>query len=97
MRPPKTAPVEFLAADALRTISRPYGEDVIEDVFLAIEADSTLHARYRALEGEYTKHVVNQMLGYYTKRLTEMDTIRDVDARRSRLIKNYSKLLPRTS
>lgn len=36
MRLPKTAPVEFLVVDALRTISRPYGQDVIEDVFLAI-------------------------------------------------------------
>ncbi len=97
MSPRKTAPIEFLAADVLGRIPRPYSEDVIEDVFLTIEADPSLHARYRALEGEFTKHVVNQMLGVYTKQLTEMETIREVDAHRSQLIKNYSKLQHRGS
>jgi hypothetical protein len=90
----KTRNVELLARDALNLLARPYGEDVIEDVVLAIEASPTLRRRYLDLEAELTTPVVNPWIGRYTKELTGMDSGIQVDAHRATLIKSYTKLTP---
>ncbi len=92
----KTARVEVLARDVLNKVPRPYGEDVILDVFEIIQEDGALLACYQDLEAELTKYVVNAWVGRYTKELAEMETVREVDTDRSSLIVSYSKLRPKS-
>lgn len=88
----KTQGVYDLAADILQTLSSPYPEDIIEDVFLEIEANANWMQRYRELEAELRKKVVNAWMGQYVRDITTMKTIREVTAKRSSLIKDYTKL-----
>jgi hypothetical protein len=69
-----------------------YEEDVIEDLLLAIEQDSPLRQRYDELSAELRPQVVNNWIGQYTKQMVGMESIRQVNARRSKLIKSYTKL-----
>jgi hypothetical protein len=69
-----------------------YEEDVIEDVFLAIEQVSLLRQRYDELSAELRPQVVNNWIGQYTKQMVGMESIRQVNASRSKLIKSYTKL-----
>ena len=39
----KTEGVRLLTQDVLRTVAKPYSEDVIEEVFVEIECNSELH------------------------------------------------------
>jgi hypothetical protein len=68
--PKKTQGIEKLVSEVLETIPRPYGEDVIEDVFLAIERQPTWQSRYDVLVLELDKDTVNQWVGRYTKNLS---------------------------
>ncbi|OQY97559.1 MAG: hypothetical protein B6D41_03330 [Chloroflexi bacterium UTCFX4] len=88
----KTDEVLQLVEAVLKTIPKPYGEDIIEDVFLAIEKRQMWLGRYERLVRDLSKDSVNQWIGQYTKQLTNMDTVMEVDAKRSRLIVSYSKL-----
>jgi hypothetical protein len=88
----KTQGVHDLVVLTLREISPPYGIDIIEDVFLAIERDAYLLQRYRQLAAELRAWVVNNWIGRYTKQETGLNTIRQVPAKRSELIKSYSQL-----
>jgi hypothetical protein len=69
-----------------------YEEDVIEDLLLAIEQDALLRHRYDELSAELRPQVVNNWIGQYTKQMVGMESIRQVNARRSKLIKSYTKL-----
>jgi hypothetical protein len=88
----KTKEVLELVRDVLQTMPRPYSEDVIEDVFVAIEQNPLWHQRYTEQSAELRDWVVNNWIGKYTKRLTGMENIREVGATRTNLIKNYTKL-----
>ncbi len=44
--PLKTQGVNILVKDALQPIQKPHGEDIIEDVVVAIERDPQLRSRY---------------------------------------------------
>lgn len=90
----KTEGVCLLVRDVLQKLPEPYGEDVIEDVFVEIEGDREWHRRYDELVGELTQLVVNSFVGWHTRDLTGFNTLREVEARRSSLIKSYSKLIP---
>ena len=39
----KTEGINILVGEVLRTFSKPYGEDIIEDVFIAIENNHDFH------------------------------------------------------
>ena len=88
----KTIGVEDLVREVLATIPQPYGEDIIEDVCLAIEANPRWMTRYRELSADLRAWVVNNWIGQYTKSLTGMKTIREVNAKRATIIKGYTKL-----
>jgi hypothetical protein len=88
----KTAGVERLVWDALQQISEPYGEDIIEDICLIIERNADLLQRYDELSADLRSGVVNNWIGQYTKQLVGMQTVRQVDAKRSKLITSYTKL-----
>ena len=88
----KTEGVHQLVQDVLETFSEPYGEDVIEDVCVAIEDHPEWMQRYRELSDELRSWVVNNWIGQYTKQLTGLQTVREVSARRSKIITSYTKL-----
>ena len=90
----KTEGVELLVGDVLRTFSEPYGEDIIEDVCLAIERNRDWRRRYNELGEELRDWVVNNWIGQYTKSITGLRSLREVDAKRSTIIKGYTKLVP---
>lgn len=90
----KTAGVEQLVNDVLDTFSEPYGEDIIDDVCLAIERNPDWLRRYNELEDELSHRVVNNWIGQYTKAITGLKTIREVDTRKCQIIKSYTKLSP---
>ncbi len=89
----KTEGVLQLVKDVLRTFSEPFGEDIIEDVCLAIENNPNWYRRYNELIDELDRLVVNSRIGFYTKDLTGLHTLRVVDAKRSKIIKYYTKLI----
>ena len=88
----KTQEVFDLVRDVLQTIPSPYGEDIIEDVFVAIEHTPGWRQRYDEQSAELRQWVVNNWIGIYTKQITAMETIREVSAKRTSLSKNYTKL-----
>jgi hypothetical protein len=90
----KTEGVYELVQDVLSTFSEPYGEDITEDVCLAIEGSPEWMPRYEALSKELRDWVVNNSIGYYTKQLTGLHAGRKAVARRSSLIQYYTKLRP---
>ncbi len=90
----KTQGIYELVIDVLSTISEPYGEDVIENVFLAIEQNHAWQERYDELVNELDKGIVNQWIGKYTKQITGLRNPSQVIAKRSKLTETYSKLYP---
>ncbi len=90
--PNKTEGVSVLVHEVLATLPEPWGEDVTEDVFLAIEATPRWLQRYLALVAELTKAQVNIWIGKYTKSQTGLRKLREVKAKHSSLTTGYSKL-----
>ena len=88
----KTAGVRIFVQDILRKISKPYGEDIILNVFRKIEKDRDLKRCYTLLVHELGKYAVNTWIGKYTKELTGLKNLRIVDAPKDSLIKSYTKL-----
>ena len=89
----KTQGVYELVRDVLRTLPEPYGEDVIEEVCLAIENNPDWRKRYEDLARDLRYWVVNNWIGQYTKILTGLKSKKQVAAKRSKIIKSYSKLM----
>ena len=89
----KTQGVYDLVQSILQTLPEPYGEDSIEDVFVALDTDPSLLARYHELSADLGESVVNQWIGKYTQHITGMQQLREVTAKRTKLIKGYTKLV----
>jgi hypothetical protein len=87
----KTEGVRILVQDALRTISKPYGEDIILNVFQKLEKGDW-RRRYDLLSDELGLYGVNPWIGRYTKELTGLNNLRIVAAPEGSLIKTYTKL-----
>jgi uncharacterized protein (DUF433 family) len=79
----------------LVTLPTPYSEDVIDEVFQAIEANPTWLAVYRGLRTKLGVKVVNQAVGSWTSRAVGRIGDHQVSAR-SKLTESYSKLYPGT-
>lgn len=90
----RTQGVEDLVRAVLANISIPYGEHVIEDVCLAIEYNQSWFNAYGQLRNALGRDVVNNWIGQYTKRLTGLNTDRQVSATRSKIIGSYTRLIP---
>jgi hypothetical protein len=88
----KTQGVYDLVQLALQEIAPPYSENVIEEVCLVIENNRNLFRKYLHLSDELKHWVVNNWIGQYTKEITGGQTLREVEARRSKLITGYTKL-----
>ena len=72
------------------------GEDITEDVFLALEENADLNERRQRVEmelGHRGHRVFDEWLGQYTKAIAGMKVLRKgVPARRTGLARTYSKL-----
>ncbi len=89
----KTQGIYELVTEALESISKPYGEDVIEDVLLAIEEQPNWLEKYNKLVQELSENEVNRRIGRYTKEITGLETLSEgVDAKRSKIAGKYTKL-----
>jgi hypothetical protein len=88
-----TEDVKILVQDVLHIISEPYDEDIIWDVCVAIENNRDWKRLYDELKDELTKDVVNNWIGKYTKDLTGLNTIRQINApEEGHIVGSYTKL-----
>lgn len=94
-----TWPVRLLVEDVLRAgFAPPYPPDIIDRVCLAIEADPDRLLRYETIAAELGDGVhsaawkVNNAIGWWTKDLAGMVTVKGGAKPTSTLIKSYSRL-----
>jgi len=90
----KTQGVYDLVEEVLKAIPQPHGEDIIEEVCLAIEDNPRYFQRYQELSSDLRYWVVNNWIGQYVRKITGKQSIREVTAKRSKLITGYTKLSP---
>ncbi len=83
--------VRDLVADALRSIPKPYSEEITDAVCRVIENDPVLRRRYSELASELRDWVVNNWIGRYTAELTGRRSAEQVPSQ-SGLIRWYRKL-----
>ena len=83
--------VKRLAEDVLASLAKPFTEDVVDDVCLAIENNPIWMKEYENLATELRAWVVNNWIGRYVAKASGGN--RGEPAKpRSRLLKSYSKL-----
>ena len=85
----KTEGVKQIVHEVLKTIPKPYREDVI----VIIEKNPDLLLQYRQLSEELKKDVVNVWIAKYTKKHTGLISGEITTAKRSALIHSYTKLI----
>ena len=86
--------INNLVDEVLLRVPRPDSEDVIHDVFDAIENNSHWRDEYDSLCGEFTQHTINKMIGRQVKELTDRSVLsRGNKSIQSCLIHTYSKLV----
>jgi hypothetical protein len=88
----KTQGVYDLVQATLQTLPNPQREDIIDEVCFAIEQSPILRKRYDELSADLRAWVVNNWIGQYVKQITGGQSIREVSAKRSKLITGYTKL-----
>ena len=91
--PNRTEGVKTLVEEVLATLPTPYSEDVIDEVFLAIEANPTWLTVYNVMRNDLGVTVVNQAVGSWTSKAVGRTGNHQVPAR-SKLTESYSKLYP---
>ena len=92
--PGKTEGVKILVQDVLQErFSEPFSEDIIRDVCFAIENNPDWRRRYNELGEELREWVVNNWIGKYTKELTGLNSLRQVDLEGKHIITSYTKLI----
>lgn len=89
----RTHGVKTLVREILRTLAPPLSEDVIDEVFRAIERNPQWHDRYLALCHDLGKDVVNQWGGRYIAKAIGRERKHQVKSSGS-LIGSYSQLYP---
>ena len=87
-----TEGIKLLVEEVYRTMPHPDAEDIIRDVFFAIEDNAEWLSRYRQLCQELTSDVVNRWGGRYVKELAGLNDIREAEVERGHIIKNYTIL-----
>jgi hypothetical protein len=87
-----TAGIKALMDEALDSLPRPLTEDVTDDVFYVIETSPRLRRRYDALCDERGTTTVNTWGGFWIANAVERVGLTQVPAKKSTLIRSYSKL-----
>lgn len=88
----RTAGVKRLMELALASLPLPHGEDVIDDVFCAIEQRPEWRQEYDDLCVELTKSVVNTWGGFWIANHEGRSGEQQVQSKKSTLIGAFSKL-----
>jgi len=88
----KTSAIKALVLEALQTLTQPYSEHVIDEVFEVIEKNTQWLERYEHLCNEFTKTVVNNWIGYWIANTLGKRGERVVASKRSSLNGSYSIL-----
>lgn len=88
----RTAGVKTLVNMVLDNVPKPYTEDVIDDVFLEIESDPEFRIEYDGLCKQLGKTTVNTWGGYWIANALGKTGLDQTPARKSKLIKSYSRL-----
>jgi hypothetical protein len=87
----RTDGVKKLVEEVLATLTKPHTEDVIDEVFQAIERKPEWHLRYDNLVRELDKTVVNTWAGWWIANSEGKSGAHQVRAKSS-LIESYSQL-----
>jgi hypothetical protein len=90
----RTAGVKRLVGLALSSLPHPHSEDVIDEVFQAIERHPEWRKEYDDLCKELGQTVVNTWGGFYISSAEGGQSLRQIPAKRSTLLQTYSKLVP---
>lgn len=94
----KTEGVEILVQDVLASkFSEPYGENIILDVFIAIEKNPEWLRRYKSLSNDLsddlTDWIINNWIGKYVKEETGLNSLHEVTVKgQCNLVASYMKL-----
>ena len=88
----RAARLKSLIEEVLKSLPKPYTEDVVEDVFVAIGNDPRWKKEYDDLLYNLHKNVVNPWAGFWVAHLTGRVAGEHVSASRTDLIQSYAKL-----
>jgi len=90
----KTHEVDRLVREVLSLMEAPFPTDVIGLVGQSIEREPAFKAKYERLATLLSVNVVNQMIGYYTRRALKGKTIKQVAAPKDskNVLKSYTIL-----
>lgn len=88
----RTAGVKRLVDEVLASFPKPHGEDVIDDVFHAIENRPSWLKQYEDLCAELGKTTVNTWGGFWIAHIEGRSGEHQVPAVKTKLIESYSKL-----
>jgi len=88
----RTAGVKRLMDEVLSSFPKPHTEDVIDDVFHAIENQPSWMKQYENLCAELGKTVVNTWGGFWIAHIEGRLGEHQVPAVKTKLIESYSKL-----
>ena len=89
----RTIGVNNLVKDVLKITPKPYGEDIMLEVYMAIEYNPDWHRRYDELCDELRDSVVNPLIGEIVKEETGLPAMFEVSTKgKSHIVKKYTKL-----
>jgi hypothetical protein len=88
----RTGRVKELVEEVLYSLPKPHTEDVIDDVFEAIEQRPEWRRQYDDLTHELGKAAVNSWGGFWIAHSERRWGTNQVPARKSKLLDSYSKL-----
>jgi len=88
----KTIAVKRLVEQVMATLTSPLTEDVIEDVFCAIESRHEWLIEYNGLCDDLTKTTVNNAVGVWVSKSLGLVGVQEVTTTRTNLASAYSKL-----
>jgi hypothetical protein len=81
-----------LVEDVLDTLPKPYTEDVVDDVFHAIEERAEWRRRYDVLVTSMARKVVQARAAFWIANYVGRSVAEEVSAQKSTLIETYPKL-----
>ena len=89
----RTQGVKTLVQNVLAIFPKPYGEDIILDVCMAIEHNPEWRRRYDELCDDLRDSVVNPLIGKIVKEETGLNSLYEVSTKgKSHILRAYTKL-----
>lgn len=88
----KTVDVKKLVTEVLASLPKPYSENIIDEVFFAIEQNDRLFRRYSECCNDIGRVKVNTAGANWIRKELGLTTLREAPAKLSKLIGTYSVL-----